>query len=281
MEGQPMIIGRIGVAAAVLVSTSLLPRPAAPGPAEAVAAAAPPRAAQRVALGQGTLAWGAGGRESGRECRDVPEWAAQRRYWMRTAGVAWCSVEVSFRYDGGAGEVKMVVSKESASGRAAILHASAHMPGNGGEQSPFQFIFPCPAPGVARLCLGYAATAAAGELHLDSWQLGVDAGSAPAGQFVHALLSPEESSRDGHDEPLDGAASPAAARGTRPGPGSAVEATSAASIPGGARPHPVVVIERLEKFESPIDVEWSLGLAAKATPAKPMPPPLGKPRRRP
>ncbi|MBN1238917.1 MAG: hypothetical protein JXB36_10470 [Gammaproteobacteria bacterium] len=70
------------------------------------------------------------------------------------------------------------MSKKSASSRSGrAFHASVDLPGNGGETSPMQFIFPCPSQRAERLCLNYESTTDAGELSYDYQQLGVDAGA--------------------------------------------------------------------------------------------------------
>jgi hypothetical protein len=126
------------------------------------------------------------------ECRDVPEWTAARREWM-TRNPAWCSVGIDFRYEGSGGDIKMVVSKE-ASARAAPTHyASTDLPANGGETSPFHFIFPCPTTGAERLCLSYEPDADAGELSYDFIELGVDAAPVPVAPFEpYVRQDPEE-----------------------------------------------------------------------------------------
>jgi hypothetical protein len=112
------------------------------------------------------------------ECRDASEWMAARRDWM-SRGVAWCSVGIEFRYEGSGGDIKMVVSREASARAAPAHHASADLPANGGETSPFHFIFPCPPAGAERLCLSYEPVADAGELSYDFIELGVDASPGP------------------------------------------------------------------------------------------------------
>jgi hypothetical protein len=108
-------------------------------------------------------------------CRQVPAWVAQPREWMTRRG-DWCSVEVHFEYPGSGGDIDLVVSRRSASGRAAPSHhASVDLPGNGGVVSEFQFIFPCPKVAREQLCLSYASTTDADELSYDFLELGVDA----------------------------------------------------------------------------------------------------------
>jgi hypothetical protein len=117
------------------------------------------------------------GAASDADCRGVRDWEAAQREWMRRSS-EWCSVEVGFRYRGAGGDVKMVVSKKSASSRSGrALHASVDLPANGGETSPMQFIFPCPTQRAERLCLNYESTTDAGELSYDYQQLGVDSGA--------------------------------------------------------------------------------------------------------
>ena len=130
------------------------------------------------------------GAASNVDCRGVRDWEAMQREWMSRSS-DWCSVEVGFRYRGAGGDVKMVVSKKSASSRSGrAFHASVDLPANGGETSPMQFIFPCPAQRAERLCLNYEATTDAGELSYDYQQLGVDAG-AGAERLLEQMEQPE------------------------------------------------------------------------------------------
>lgn len=135
-------------------------------------------AAGAITIG-GAETWDAAsaGAASPPDCRGVGDWEATEREWMRRSS-EWCSVEVGFRYRGAGGDVKLVVSKESAASRASRTHhASVDLPANGGETSPMQFIFPCPTQRARSLCLNYESTTGAGELSYDYQQLGVDAGA--------------------------------------------------------------------------------------------------------
>lgn len=112
-------------------------------------------------------------------CEDAREWEATQRAWM-SRDDAWCSVGIRFKYAGSRGDIKIVVRKQNASaGAARRLHVSADLPANGGETSPFQFIFPCPAAAADRLCLSYESTSSARELSYDFLELGADGNSHP------------------------------------------------------------------------------------------------------
>jgi hypothetical protein len=120
----------------------------------------------------------ANGAASDIRCGDRRQWIAEPREWM-DRGDGWCSVEVHVSNAGGTGDAKVVISARDRSRRAALRdRASADLPANGGESTPFQFVFPCPPSPAEAFCLTYDAADARG-FSYDYLELGANATPLP------------------------------------------------------------------------------------------------------
>lgn len=183
----------------------------------------------------------ANGAASDIRCGDRRQWIAEPREWM-DRGNGWCSVEVHVSNTGGTGDAKVVISTKDGS-RRATLHdrASADLPANGGESTPFQFVFPCPpSPGEA-FCLTYD-TADARDFSYDYLELGANAMPLPKSD------EPERAASEGERAP------------------------KARTAVADGRPTTEQISRALLQ---------STALAREITPAAPEPPPLGRLRKRP
>lgn len=128
----------------------------------------------------------------------------------------WCSVGVSYRYGGAAGDLKVVVRKTRSATANLRDVASVDLPGNGGRTSPFTFIFPCPSAPARGLCMSYEPATHVGELSYDTLDLGVDARPPPPRAQRLASTAPaaadtepaKSTARDGRS-PAIGAITPA------------------------------------------------------------------------